>query len=431
LKKRRKNNITIGVLILCSVLAGNLSASVKQNTSSYSENIFLASLPGLPSNLFGSADVDRLQSDVADFDKTLNTYITNGKKLDNDIQIVLKGLDLINTLAKNLKDLDDALTTVEKGIKIAQDIPQTAETANKLEKEMQSIHPQVTKASTSVNNLNDKISPTRNKLQSFDSKLQNAITAAETFENGLNKYTADIAKAQQCISSLPDGSTKDGLQSRLDKLANASDKRVVQANKLLKDIISVINAIDNKITQEIDKLMQPIDDLETDVASLLKDLKGIINPLKDLESLFSKSFSVTFPYPSPTWKHPFRMKNYTLDIGFDIILQGADKIKNEIEKKLGKTMYEAAKAFGLNKLVDDLEDQGKKALNPILKDLHLDINMNIPGIGQLDQNLNDLSKGLSDLSSMMTLDTQPLDGLFKDIQSDISEMENIYQNCKP
>ncbi|RPI06002.1 MAG: hypothetical protein EHM64_04540 [Ignavibacteriae bacterium] len=413
-------------LFLCIQI---LSASVKNNTLPQTGmNMFPGSAaPAV--RLFMSASVDQLQTDVATFDQTLNTYITNGKKLDSDIQVVLKGLDLINTMATSLKNLDDGLTTVEKLIKYAQALPQVEvqEKANQLEKKMQSIHPPVTKACTTVNNFNDKITPTRQKLQSFDDKLQKLIAAAEKFEKGLNTYTKDIARAQQCINSLPDGSTKDGLQARLDQLANASDKRVVEANKILTDIIKVVDAIDKKINTEIKKLLEPIDDLEADIAALLKDLTEIINPLKDLESLFSKSFCV--PFPDPSIRHPLR--THSVCIGFDIILQGEEKIKNEIERILGKTLYKVAKAFGIDKLVNKLKDLGDKALDPILKELHLDIKVNLPGLGSLEQNLKDLSTELGDLSNMMTLDTQPLQDAFDKIEKDIQDMENIYQNCKP
>ncbi len=425
MRQHRRASVFLSFLLL-GTIPGIGAAAERPATV----GISVVSAPWSAPALLRSTATDHLQRDVTTFDNTLNIYITNGKKLDSDLQLVLKGLDLINTMATNLKKLDDALTSAEKLIKYAQAVPQTEEAANKLAHGMESIHPPVTKASKAINDFNDKITPTRQKLETFDDRLQKSIAAAERFERDLNTYNADIQKAQQCISSLPDGSMKSDLQTRIDQLARQSDKRVVDANKLLQGILKTIDAIDEKITKDVSKLFQPIDDMESDIARVLKDLTAILNPLQDLKAVFDKSFSVSFPYPAPTWKHPFRMKHYTLDIGFDIIIRGEAAIKKEIEQLLKKDLYKAAEVFGLDKLIDDLERQGKKALDPVLKELHLDINMDISGIGQLPQDLNDLRTALDGLVPSLDVDLKPLDDAFKGIEDDIREMKNIYQNCK-
>lgn len=421
--------IVTGLLSVCFFIGTILTASEKPNYLQTDARGTL-SLSEYPAGLSTSAAADRLQDDVATFDKTLNTYITEGQKLDSDIQLVLKGLDLIDKMATDLQKLDDGLSTVEKLIVIAKDIPETEKEATTLSHGMETIHPPVTRACTTVNNFNNKIKPSRKNLEDFDAKLQKLITAAQNFEKRLNAYTADITKAQQCINSLPEGSAKDGLQSHLDKLADASDKRVVQATKLLKDIIAVVQDVKQIIDQEIRVAMEPLYELETQIEDLYKEVNALINPLHDLKALFSKSFSVKIPYPSPTWKDPIRIKHYSLDIGFDTILKGTGAIEKEIERLLSKELYKAAKLFGLDQLVKDLKEQEQRELKTILKDLHMGFKAEIPDLNKLDQWLNDLDKGFGDLTPKLNLDPIPLEGLMNDIENDIREMENIYQNCK-
>jgi len=429
MKQRKTKNIVYKLLGAFFLIGNILFASVKPGAAdSGTGSMFFSMEPSI--RILSSGAVDRLQNDVAEFDKTLNIYITEGQKLDGDIQIVLKGLDLIDKMANDLQKLDNALSTVEKLITIAKDIPQTEKAAATLSNGMQTIHPPVTQASTTVNNFNNKITPARQNLQNFDTKLQKLITTAQNFEKRLNVYTADISKAQQCLNSLPEGSVKDGLISRLDKLADASDKRVVQATKILKDIIAVVNDVKQVIDQEIRTALEPMYDLETQIEDLFKKLNALINPLHDLHALFSKSFGVSFPYPSPTWKNPFRIKHYSIDIGFGTIIKGAGAIEKEIEHLLSNELYKAAKLFGLEKLIKDLENQAQKELNNVLKDLHLDFKAEIPDLNKLEQWMNNLDKGFGDLLPKLNLDTKPLEDLFNDIENDIREMENIYQNCK-
>jgi uncharacterized protein involved in exopolysaccharide biosynthesis len=152
--------------------------------------------------------------------------------------------------------------------------------------------------------------------------------------------------------------------------------------------------------------------------------------LHDLHALFSKSFSVKFPYPSPTWENPFRIKHYSLDIGFGTIIKGSGAIEKEIEHLLSKELYKTAKLFGLEKLVKELEEQAQRELNNVLKDLHMDFKVEILDLNKLEQRLNDLDKGFGDLAPKLSLDTKPLEDLLNDIENDMKEMENVYQNCK-
>ena len=88
-----------------------------------------------------SVAVDKLQADASIFKSTLDIYITQGQKLDNDLQVVIKTLDMLDKIASDLKRLDNALSTVDNLIKVAKDIPQTAEQANALSADMSKIHP--------------------------------------------------------------------------------------------------------------------------------------------------------------------------------------------------------------------------------------------------------------------------------------------------
>jgi DNA repair exonuclease SbcCD ATPase subunit len=417
----------ITATILNVALLGTVAASVKPPLRDRSPFVIV---PNLSARTALSASVDQLRTDITALRQTLNAYETNGKKLDTDLQLVIKALDLLDKMAHGLKALDAGMTNVEKLLEIAKDIPQTSEQATTLSNQLKSIHPSVTDASTKVNNLNDKLTPTRQKLTTFDAALQKAIIAAEGFDKVMGAYSDIAGKAQQCISSLPAGTVKDDLQSKLDDLSNRSDPRVVQANKILRDPINAINDIEKIIQERLRPLREPLDELDSDVENLLSKLNDIINPLRDVETLFNKTFDVSFPYPSPTWRHPGRMKHFTISIGFDVILKGSDAIKSDMKRILSGALYEAAKVFGLEKLINDLEDQAQGALKVVLNRLKLNVDVKLPGLGKLPGELTEADNAFSDLVSKLNLDTQPLDDAMQKIENDKAEMEKINAGCK-
>jgi CII-binding regulator of phage lambda lysogenization HflD len=415
------------VTILSLTMWGTVAASAKPPLRDSSP---LVVVPNLSARTMLSASVDQLRTDIASLRQTLNVYDTHGKKLDTDLQLVIKALDLLDKMAHGLKSLDAAMTSAEKLLDIAKDIPQTSEQATTLSNQLKSIHPSVTDASTKVNSLNDKLAPTRQKLTTFDGILQKALIVEEGFDKVVGAYSDITGKAQTCINSLPAGTVKDGLQSRIDGLSNQSDPRVVQANKILRDPINAIDDIEKIIQERLRPLREPLDELDSDVENLLSKLNDIMNPLRDVQALFQKTFDVSFPYPSPTWRHPGRMKHYTVSIGFDVILKGSDAIKSDLKRMLGGALYDAAKAFGIDKLIKDLEDQAQGALKVVLNRLKLDVDVKLPGLGKLPSELTEADNAFSDLVSKLNLDTQPLNDAMQKIENDKAEMEKIDAGCK-
>jgi len=422
-----------GIILIC-LFTGTLFSSVKLKYSESNEIIlpkciFIADME-MTTPFYTSAVVEKLKSDVATLKSTIDTYITSAQALDKDLVIVIRGLELIDKVATDLKVLDQVLTTVNQLLDVAKLIPQTKTEAQALSDGINVIKPQVSQASKVANKYNDEFTPFRGKLETFDEKLKSLIQKTQAFERKLDAYVVHISNAQQCINSLPEGTAKNDLQSRLDNLSSSSDQRVVQANRYLQDIISTVNYVENEIQIKIKGYLEPLHDLEIRIDDLLGKLNLLINPLHDLQGLYLKHFSVSFPYPSPTWKNPFRMKTYTLSIGFDIIIKGIDEIEREIERLLSKALLKAAKLFGLEKLIKDLMAQAQRELDAILNQLMMKFKVEIPGLDQLELNLKGLKMEFDLILPKIDIDTQPLEDLLNAIELDIIEMENIYNNCR-
>lgn len=381
----------------------------------FSSGLVLASVKPVESEpyvLFSSTTV-KLGQDVATFDKDLNTYIDTATKLDKDAQRILKALDAIQTLGNDLQKLDDALTTVEGLIDFAKKVPETEEAATAMSVQMAVIHPQVSSANRAVSKFNTNATPYRNGLQKLDQNLQKFISEATTFEQKLNKYNSYIETAQECIGNMPPGPFGEAMQKDLDRLANESDTRVVEADKVLKEGIKVADDLKKDLDVIVNTMLKPIEDLDKDIVDLARKLSGIIDPLRDLEKVFKKDYCVKIP------------DIHRFCIGLDVIVRGAKAIEHEIEHVIGKELYRIAKAFGIEKIVKELTKMGEKELRPVLDALHLDFEVKIPGLERLEQDINDLDRALQGVLPRLAIDVSPIERVITDIEKDIDAMKKM------
>lgn len=427
----------VAILLSSALLTNVLSSASQGKMKNQSNPILLATALDNSSNntttecrFNFSSKTDKLAADVVTFNSTLDVYINAAQTLDNDISPVLAGLNTLDKVAKGLVLLDNALTDMNDLLEIAKAIPETKEDATKLSEDLAKIHPPVTNANTKVNKLNTKLTPMREKLTKLDKGLKAFIEKAKLFKTRLTAYSQFLSNAQQCLSSLPDGDKRNKLQSDIDNLADASDKRVVQATEALQKIITTINDIERAIKSKLVAAFDKLNDLEEKVEDLLSKINVIKNPLHDLHALYLKNFGFSFPYPSPTWKNPLRMKHCHVDIGFKTIIQGYNAIEKEIENILSGFLFKALKEFGLEKVIKGLIDDATSELNSITKRLNMNFKVEIPGLSDIDSPLQDLDTGFDDIGPKLDIDFQPLIDLMNQIESDINSMENIYKNCK-
>src|SRR5512140_2975948 len=76
-----------------------------------------------------SAKVDKLKTDVQTLHTTIDTYVTAAKTADADIQYVIRGIEMVDKIATDLKTLDQTMTDVDKLLDIAKAVPQTRDQA--------------------------------------------------------------------------------------------------------------------------------------------------------------------------------------------------------------------------------------------------------------------------------------------------------------
>ncbi len=380
--------------------------------------------------LLGNAAEEKLENDVKSLLARVDAMINTSTVMDQKLTYVNGKLEIPAKMASDLNKLTEIMDTAKLLLEVAEAIPDLEKPASLVRKGVSVIESPISEAKSGLTTIDDYLKPIKTAGNDFQKLNQKVLSALKSFKNGLNQYVAKISQAQGCISSLPNGSKKSQLQSSLDKLAKASDTRVVQLNTFITKAESAYNSIIKVVNTKIGKLFSSLYAIEKAIESLDKYFDDIIDPLRDVGSLLKKYFKVKFPYPHPELSNPLHFSHYTLRISMSYIVKGAHEIEKKIEHILSSALYKAAKVFGLSKLVKSLEKLADKELKKIMGKLHLNFKVHIDGLDKLSSLLSQIKETLSDWIKGFRFDIDGLTKMIKAIEADISAIEKIYENCK-
>lgn len=374
--------------------------------------------------------VQKLDSDINTLSGTVSQMLSTCQNLHEKLQYADKLLSIPSKISSDLKKLQQALSTVKGLLTAASLVPELKTAAKTMTDGINAINAPIADAVKSLDELSKALKPIQDGVEKTDAADQKLIKGLTEFKSGLNRYKTAVDNAQKCISSLPDGDNKKAMQSDLDTLANASDKRVAQINTAIANAKNAYESLKEIIASELDPALELMKPIEQAIEQLDGKLVHLMDPLRELGKLMDKYFSVSFPYPDPTWSKPWRISHYELRISMKKIVNGAGAIEKEIEHLLSSALYKAAKIFGLSKLIHELINDASKELNVIKGKLHLDFKIEIPGLDKIKDAVHKAEAAADKLKSKLSVDVSEIDNLINQIKADISAMENIYNNCK-
>jgi len=374
--------------------------------------------------------VQHLDTDINTLSGSVTQMLATCQNLHEKLQYADKLLSIPSKISSDLKKLQQTLSTVKTLLTAASLVPELKTAAQTMTDGINAINAPIADAINALDELDKSLKPIKDGVEKTDDADQKLISGLTDFNSGLNRYKTALDNAQKCISSLPDGDNKNKIQSDLDTLANASDKRVTQINSAIASVKNAYEGLKEIIASELDPALELMNPIEAAIAQLDGKLVHLMDPLRELGKLMDKYFSVSFPYPDPTWSKPWRISHYELRISMKKIVNGADAIEKEIEHLLSSALYKAAKLFGLSKLVHELIDDASKELNAIKGKLHLDFKIEIPGLDKIKDAVQKAEAAADKLKAKLSVDLSEINNLINQIKADISAMENIYNNCK-
>ena len=377
-----------------------------------------------------SKRVTQLSEDTASLSATLDLYIKTAQRADSILLSVKGLLEIPQKLSADLEQLINSIKMVRTLLTTASVVPQIRRKANAMVKSIDDLEKQIIDAKKKIDEFDKKVAPLREKIDKIEKRLKEAIGAVIIFKKRLQEFGAALQGADKCISSWPEGDIKKGLQADLDKTADASDKWIKRLDASLQAVIKKLTAIEGLLEKKIEPLLAPIDEIENQVADVMKKLRGIVKPLQTVINKLNQGFSFSLRYPSPTRKNPFRTSIYKVTISMRIIIQGANAIEREIERILSKTLWKILKTLGVSKFVKQLQNQANKALSSVLSALHLDFNVQIPGLSKLSGALTNLSDALTALTTQLDLDLDPESEFLNQLENDKAACMKVWNNCK-
>jgi len=357
---------------------------------------FLMSLPrtGIAADTTGkSSSLMLLDADSSQLNGDMIALHTRLQDIHKTLWLTKTLLAVPGYLASDLKKLESELKLLDGLLTTAQAIPELREDAQNAKQQIEIVLKEFSAARAKAEQVEQQVKPFKTTIDTADSQIQKVDTNAERFRvaivNPMSTYT-NIA--QTCVNNaVPAG--RPCMQRAVDSKGNNLDVGVKQLDKVVK--LALTDMPDLISLKKLDADFEALDSIRKKVASVLKEIHPMIDALKELDSLLKQHFHEKFPYPDPTWKDPIRISHYEIKVSMRTILNGSKAIEDEIEHALSKSMWEAAKVFGVGKLVNSLKHQAEKDLSTIKSKLHLKNNLRIPELAQLDSIFSNITTDIA------------------------------------
>jgi hypothetical protein len=293
------------------------------------------------------SDLDSLKSKLTLMESTLEIP----ERINYDLGMTLETMDVIQGLAiaaKTIPDPDIQAISADIDITINQ------------------VAPDLDDIKKVFNDLSQAVSPIITLTKAEIAVVSGLISAIRTMEsNILDPFYSNLLKAQSCVdSSAVD--KKSCMQEKLDSLVAPLSPKIAAIDSELKRIITT----SDQIKAAADKLIAPLQAAESKLIAVTKfneAMEAIEKPFHDLDSLMKKRFTVSFPYPDP--HNIFKKDTYTITMSAMDVIHGVKHIEDEIKDKIHGALYDAAKLFGMSKLVNDLWNDFNHPFDAIMKAL--------------------------------------------------------------
>lgn len=250
-------------------------------------------------------------------------------------------------------------------------------------------------------------------------------------EKSLKIHISSVDDAQKCIDESSEKNKK-SLQEALDTYINVSDIYIKEKYEEISIMESGINEVNKKIG-ELDKLIDDKADkivhLKKLVSDLNHDVRKLLSPLRDVEWVLEQKVSISIPYTNPEtiWK----ISHAHISISVHDIIKDINAVEHEIEKYVGKIIFEILKKVHLDKYVKEFIDKSNDWIGSALSRLHININFEIPGINDFEKNIKEFKKSIQELGKLNTnFSVDSINKISSTIDDSSSSIKGVESNCK-
>ena len=366
-------------------------------------------------------DARKLRSSVEDLEKNSRTLKNSVDAFDKDLVTTRDRLEIPLDLAADLQTLSTTLENTSDLLEVVSIVPAISSEARALKRQVDTIAGPVASASATAQKFAKIIRPLRDDVAKLEVRVSQLDKGLGDSINTEDRIDQDLNQTLTCIGSLPDGSVKDGLLTRLDSVCAPPQPIVAKAATLVGKVNGELTALENDLKAAKDDLSR-LADVRKAVDAVINMLRPLIAPLQAIADALERHITIPYgpPYPHCMCKgflgirYPcdWRAPDFTFSI--EQIVKGLNNIAAPLEK-----LFDAA---------------ADAILKPLLDALHLNITLpQIPGLDQLDKELNALEVSLEDLKKNIAQFFADLDAFETSIlglANIIAPIEAVLNSCR-
>ncbi len=331
-----------------------------------------------------SDTLKRLDARSLDLSQDLDRLHERMKGIKEALQTTGTLLTIPGVAHKQLTALEASLSTADRLLQTAEVVPQTREKAKRMRAQIGPALTKVTAAKVKIGAIAATTTPLSVKFLKAAKRLGQADTVLVAFNVvAVRPEPFATTVAQECVNGAA-ANLRQCMQQKVDGNADDIDSVVVELDRVVELLLTDVGTIDGILPAlpAINTPMGFLDGYQKLLAPIIESLDNLITPLRKLDDLLNSNLKKCYEVPTS----PFTTQRVcTPDISMRVIVQGVGAIMNEIENLVGGVALELLKQVGLDKIAEALLNMAQEPLNIILRELNLDLEINL---GDIDAVIN-------------------------------------------
>lgn len=333
-----------------------------------------------------SAALRKLDKDSRELYAHQDDLIVRVHDIEEFLDTSASRLGLLSTIDADLKKLEASLRAADSAAAAAEAVPQAREKAKQLRAGISASLKNVTAARTRMDAIVARTEPIRIKLAAAADKAGKLRLALYAVNSGaIGNMRFPIAIASGCLKKMP-ADRRACAYPKVDDAAAKADAVVLEYDRVVRALLYKPEPWlpSMRFFDPFSAELGDLDALRLEIERIMRETAKLTDKLGALAKVMDASFSFSFPYPNPTLDNPLRTSDYEVSIGFKTIIDSANAIEHEIEKKISGFLWGVLKELGVAKYVRELEAKANSAANKLMEAVPFSLNVELPSLAPID-----------------------------------------------
>lgn len=282
--------------------------------------------------------------------------------LNEILDIVRKLLLIPKDVSDGLTDLDNLLVLVSELLTAVQIIPPITAEAAALQKVVDGVQKVVHPIRKTANQIENQVKPYRKYVEDIQKFFNKIIPLVDALDQFIQSEHGLIKKTNASNNALPDSRYKRDQMKSLEGFSDGLNKDMIDPMKIINEILKAMDFIKEAL-DIITKACKTLSELMKPVLRVTEVLDDLTKPLKALDKALDQKVHFLF---------------------FSISIRDLFTTLEDIP------------------FIGKLTDLAMAILKPILRALHLDVDLSLPGVGNITGGMRKVIGNLDSIKKTMT-----------------------------